>query len=75
MCDLWTSTLPGDTPRGAIPAQIRAALAELPPARRIKLYNAGSFFDPKAIPPDDDGEIADLLGASTASSWSRTRRS
>ncbi len=61
MCDLWTSTLPGDTPRGAIPAQIRAALAELAPARRIKLYNAGSFFDPRAIPPDDDGEIADLL--------------
>jgi len=55
------STLPGDTPRGAIPAQIRSALAELPPARRIKLYNAGSFFDPRAIPPEDDAEIAGLL--------------
>ncbi|MFY9552414.1 MAG: radical SAM protein, partial [Thermoanaerobaculia bacterium] len=61
MCDLWKSTLPGETPRGAIPAQIRTALGELAPARRIKLYNAGSFFDPRAIPPADDGEIADLL--------------
>jgi radical SAM enzyme (TIGR01210 family) len=25
---------------------------------QIKLYNAGSFFDPKAIPPDDYGVIA-----------------
>src|SRR5262249_457244 len=32
--------------------------AALPPARRIKLYNSGSFFDPRAIPPEDHGEIA-----------------
>jgi archaeosine synthase beta-subunit len=25
---------------------------------QIKLYNAGSFFDPRAIPPSDDEEIA-----------------
>jgi radical SAM enzyme (TIGR01210 family) len=58
MCDLWVNTLDATVPRGAIAAQIRAALADLPPARQIKLYNAGSFFDPAAIPPDDDDEIA-----------------
>ena len=29
-----------------------------PPARQIKLYNAGSFFDPQAIPPEEDANIA-----------------
>ena len=28
-------------------------------ARQIKLYNAGSFFDPKAIPPEDYSAIAE----------------
>jgi radical SAM enzyme (TIGR01210 family) len=58
MCDLWTNTLDETVPRGAIPIQIRAAVAGLPPARQIKLYNAGSFFDPAAIPAEDDAEIA-----------------
>jgi len=58
MCDLWANTLDETVPRGALAAQIRTALADLPPARQIKLYNAGSFFDPAAIPPDDDEEIA-----------------
>ncbi len=58
MCDLWTNTLDDIVPRGAIPQQIRTALAELPPARHIKLYNAGSFFDPQQIPSEDDEEIA-----------------
>ena len=58
MCDLWVNTVDETVPRGAIAGQIRAALADLPPARQIKLYNAGSFFDPGAIPPDDDDEIA-----------------
>jgi hypothetical protein len=43
---------------GAIPGQIRHALAALPGVRQIKLYNAGSFFDPQAIPPEDDRAIA-----------------
>lgn len=58
MCDLWTNTLDEVVPRGAVPQQIRTALAELPPARHVKLYNAGSFFDAQQIPPDDDMEIA-----------------
>lgn len=61
MCDLWVNTLDDTVPRSAIVAQIRAALAELPPARQIKLYNAGSFFDPQAIPPADDEEIAQTV--------------
>jgi archaeosine synthase beta-subunit len=62
MCDLWVNTLDATVPRGAIAAQIRTALADLPAARQVKLYNAGSFFDPSAIPPDDDAEIADVVG-------------
>jgi radical SAM enzyme (TIGR01210 family) len=62
MCDLWVNTLDTTVPRGAIAAQIRTALADLPAARQIKLYNAGSFFDPSAIPPDDDNEIAEVVG-------------
>jgi radical SAM enzyme (TIGR01210 family) len=45
-------------PVGAIPAQIDHALLRLPPAKQLKLYNSGSFFDPHAIPPQDYGEIA-----------------
>ncbi len=58
MCDLWRNTLTEMVPVGAIPAQIDHALLALPPARQIKLYNSGSFFDPHAIPPQDYGAIA-----------------
>ena len=65
MCDLWKYTTASDTPRGAIAAQILAARAELQArATRltgIKLYNAGSFFDPRAVPDADYGEIAAAL--------------
>jgi archaeosine synthase beta-subunit len=57
MCDLWQNTLPGDTPPGAVIRQIRAAVAALPAARWIKLYNAGSFFDPRAIPEEETEAI------------------
>jgi radical SAM enzyme (TIGR01210 family) len=69
MCDLWTNTLDETVQFGAIAAQIRFALqqmdrfrpgAAMSPAARsqVKLYNAGSFFDPRAIPPGDYPEIA-----------------
>jgi radical SAM enzyme (TIGR01210 family) len=61
MCDLWKNTTETSVPPGAIPLQIQQALAGLPPARRIKLYNSGSFFDPRAVPPEDYGEIASLV--------------
>ncbi len=55
MCDLWRNTLTETVPVGAIPAQIDHALLRLPPAKQLKLYNSGSFFDPHAIPPQDYG--------------------
>ena len=65
MCDLWKYTIRSDTPRGAIPAQVSAARAALPsdpsPIVGMKLYNAGSFFDPRAVPEDDYEEIAAAL--------------
>jgi radical SAM enzyme (TIGR01210 family) len=63
-CDLWRQTLDGPTPPGAIPAQIRGVLAEhgpLPGICAIKLYNASNFFEPRAVPPEDDAEIAALV--------------
>lgn len=67
MCDLWRYTIAEDTPRGAIPAQLRAARDELggrpDDITQLKLYNAGSFFDPRAVPEDDyDGVAAELAG-------------
>jgi radical SAM enzyme (TIGR01210 family) len=59
MCDLWRNTLTEAVPVGAIPAQIDHALMQLPPAKQLKLYNSGSFFDPQAIPPGDYGAIAE----------------
>jgi len=58
MCDLWRNTLTETVPAGAIPEQLDYALAEMPPARQIKLYNSGSFFDRKAIPTEDYERIA-----------------
>ena len=58
MCDLWRNTLTKSVPTGAIPNQIEFALSRLEPARSVKLYNSGSFFDPRAIPPGDYGSIA-----------------
>jgi archaeosine synthase beta-subunit len=58
MCDLWRNTLNETVPLGAIPAQIDHALLKLPPARQLKLYNSGSFFDPQAIAPADYAAIA-----------------
>jgi radical SAM enzyme (TIGR01210 family) len=61
MCDLWKNTLTETVPVGAIPAQIDYALQRLPAAREIKLYNSGSFFDPRAIPVADYPAIAARL--------------
>jgi archaeosine synthase beta-subunit len=62
MCDLWRYTTRSDTPAGAIPAQIRTARQVWRSAgevvTRLKLYNASNFFDPRAVPAGDYGEIA-----------------
>jgi archaeosine synthase beta-subunit len=59
MCDLWRNTLTTSVAPGAIPAQIDFALGQLPAARALKLYNSGSFFDPRAIPVEDHQVIAE----------------
>lgn len=61
MCDLWRNTLEESVPHGAIPVQIDFALVRLPEARAIKLYNSGSFFDPRAIPVEDYAAIAERV--------------
>ena len=63
MCDLWRNTLPETVQVGAIPRQIDFALGQLPPARQIKLYNSGSFFDVRAIPAEDYDPIAARVGS------------
>jgi radical SAM enzyme (TIGR01210 family) len=63
MCDLWKNTLEASVAPGQIPAQIRWALDRLPPARHLKLYNSGNFFDPRAIPPADYAAIARLAAS------------
>ncbi|MFO1501750.1 MAG: radical SAM protein [Verrucomicrobiota bacterium] len=48
------------SPVSVAPATNNSA-AERPaswPPRQVKLYNGGSFFDPRAIPPEDDEAIA-----------------
>lgn len=62
-CDLWRETLDVPTPLGALPVQIRKALAAagpLPSPAAVKLYNASNFFDPRAVPPEDEAEILEL---------------
>jgi archaeosine synthase beta-subunit len=65
MCDLWKYTTVTDTPAGAIAAQVAAARAIVQgqpvPVRGMKLYNAGSFFDPRAVPDTDYDGVAEAL--------------
>jgi archaeosine synthase beta-subunit len=69
MCDLWQNTLTETVPLGAIPRQIDYGLEKLGLAAdrdraarpQLKLYNAGSFFDARAIPPADYGPIAERV--------------
>jgi archaeosine synthase beta-subunit len=62
-CDLWRQTTDAPTPPGALPQQLRLALASVHGAapRRIKLYNASNFFEPRAVPPADLPAIASLV--------------
>jgi len=69
MCDLWRYTTAADTPPGAIPSQVAAARerlrSEQPPVTHIKLYNAGSFFDPRAVPEQDYEAVAAAVAGFT----------
>lgn len=61
MCDLWRYTTRDTIPAGAIVAQLQYARERMASCRDIKLYNAGNFFDGKAIPPEDRLSIAGEL--------------
>jgi archaeosine synthase beta-subunit len=65
MCDLWRHTIREDTPVGAIPAQLGAALGTWNERgeriSRLKLYNASNFFDPRAVPEHDYAAIGGLV--------------
>ena len=66
-CDLWRHTLDGPTPRGALPAQVRAARAEAAgDFHGLKLYNASNLFEPRAAPPEDDAALAAACGGVAA---------
>lgn len=61
MCDLWKNTTDEPVPAGAIPRQIDYALERLGPAKQIKLYNSGNFFDAQAVPAQDHSAIAERV--------------
>jgi radical SAM enzyme (TIGR01210 family) len=60
-CDLWQKTLTDRIGDGLVAGQVEWALANLPETSHVKLYNAGSFFDPEAIPSADLPRIAERL--------------
>ncbi len=65
MCDLWQYTTEGKTPPGAIAMQVAKASQRLRAAHAdvdvVKLYNAGSFFDPNAVPDSDYPDVAQAV--------------
>ena len=61
MCDLWKNTTDLPVAKGDIPKQIEWALEQVPPAKHLKLYNSGSFFDGGAIPQSDYQKIAETV--------------
>lgn len=63
MCDLWRNTLEQSVSEGAILEQVEYALDQLEPAREIKLYNSGSFFDPRAIPLNEYRYLAKRIAS------------
>lgn len=75
-CDLWRFTTDGPTPAGALPKQLADVLAaNHEPRDRLKLYNAGNFFDRRAVPPQDEPALAALaaeFGALTVESHANT---
>jgi archaeosine synthase beta-subunit len=65
MCDLWRHTIQEDTPSGALVYQLEHALGTVRSdghaVDHVKLYNAGSFFDPRAVPDQDYEPLAARL--------------
>ena len=61
MCDLWKNTLDSTSRPEDIITQIDRALAANPQARGIKIYNAGSMFDVRAVPESALEIVADRI--------------
>ena len=66
MCDLWRYTTTQPTRRAApSPRRSRRRARNCEPASedvtQLKLYNAGSFFDPRAVPEPDYEDMAAAL--------------
>lgn len=66
MCDLWQHTTPVPLGRGHALHQLQKAIHNAQqqtktPLTQIKIYNSGSFFDTRAIYPEDHQAIAELL--------------
>ena len=62
MCDLWKYTTDESVPAGAVDRQVEVALERMDGVTQVKLYNAGNFFDDRAILPADRERIATRLG-------------
>ena len=62
MCDLWKYTTDESLPVGAVDRQVESALAQMGAISQVKLYNAGNFFDDRAVAPPDRERIATRLG-------------
>ena len=56
---------PSDGQRGVPPINLTRRSTDFTgaPIKQIKLYNSGSFFDPRAIPPEDHEAIAHRVAA------------
>ncbi len=61
VCDLWKYTLERSASAPSVAGQVEWALRELPDAPHVKIYNAGSFFDSKAVSEADRARIAELV--------------
>jgi len=61
MCDLWKNTTVATVDAADIVAQVEAGLAQTGPARAVKLYNSGSWFDPAAVPVSAYERVARLV--------------
>lgn len=59
-CGLWRDTTDATPAPGQVARQVAAALERFGPVDAIKLYNAGSFFDPLAMTDADREAIASL---------------
>ena len=63
MCDLWKNTTRESVTAEDIVAQVEAGLAQTGPGRAVKLYNSGSWFDPKAVPIEAYEPVARLVAS------------